>query len=170
MEHCKENGLVRSLGVMNCPVVMFLEILTFCNEKPVMNCLESHPYFTQDECMQFYSKLGCQIAAFAPIAPSENCKVHPQYQDLDLCKESIIKELAQKYHKTEAQIILNWHMRMNHIVFPGMRSTDHFQQNLGVFEFELSQEECDKISSLNRNARFYDRIQDENYSQIPYWM
>ena len=74
MEHCRENNLVRSIGVMNCPVVMFLEILTFCNVKPALNCLEVHPYFTQLEALKFYKKLGIPVAAYAPIAPSEKSK------------------------------------------------------------------------------------------------
>jgi diketogulonate reductase-like aldo/keto reductase len=69
MEHLREHGLIKSIGVMNCPVVMFLEILTFCHKKPAINVLECHPYFTQVYAIEFYKKLGTPIAAFAPIAP-----------------------------------------------------------------------------------------------------
>ena len=74
MEHCREKNLCRSIGVMNCPVVMFLEILTFCNRKPALNCLEMHPYFTNLEAQRFYKKLGVPLAAYAPLCPSENLK------------------------------------------------------------------------------------------------
>jgi diketogulonate reductase-like aldo/keto reductase len=76
----------------------------------------------------------------------------------------LIKELAKKYNKTEAQIILNWHMRMDHILFPGMRQKEHFEQNADIFEFELNEEEVHKINELNKDVRFYDRIQDQNYA------
>ena len=72
MEHCREQGLIKSIGVMNCPVVMMLDILTFCNIKPALNCLEVHPYFNQEEAIAFYKKLGIPIAAYAPISPSMN--------------------------------------------------------------------------------------------------
>ena len=126
MEHCRENKLTRSIGVMNCPVVMFLEILTFCHHKPALNCLEMHPYFTQDEATEFYKKLKVPIAAFAPISPSINVKFLPQHQtelvkSLDLLSEKVVLDLAKKYKKTPAQIVLNWHMRQEHIVCPGMR-------------------------------------------------
>ena len=172
LEHCVEEGLIRSIGLMNCSVIMFLEILTFCNINPTLNCLEMHPYFTQTEAMEFYKKFKVLLAAYAPICPTENLKVGvpEQFKNLDLFKESIIIDLAKKYNKTPAQIILNWHMTQEHIVFPGMRSVEEIEQNAGVFDFELSSEEIEKISSLNRCARFYDRIQDDNFSFIPYWM
>jgi diketogulonate reductase-like aldo/keto reductase len=156
---------------MNCPIVMFLEMLTFCHKKPAINYLECHPYFTQCDAQEFYSKLGVPIAAFAPICPSENAKFVPENcKGLDLFKESVIQELAKKYKKTEAQIILNWHMRQNHIVCPGMNSKEHFEQNADVFEFELNKDDVQKINKLDKCARFYSHIQDDNYSQIPYWM
>lgn len=131
MEHCREKGLIRSIGVMNCPVVMFLEILSFCHKKPALNCLECHPYFTQEAAINFYRKLGVPIAAYAPLMPTENAKFLSEnaekIKNLDLFKESIIKDLAKKYQKSEAQIILNWHMKQDHIVFPGMRLKEHFE-------------------------------------------
>jgi len=71
-EHCREQGLTRSLGVMNCPIQVFLEILTFCHKPPALNCLEVHPYFQQPEALAFYKRLKVPIAAFAPLAPQEN--------------------------------------------------------------------------------------------------
>jgi diketogulonate reductase-like aldo/keto reductase len=92
MEHCREKGLCRSIGVMNCPVAMFLEILSFCHKKPAINCLEQHPYFTQEEALEFYHKLGTPIAAYSPISPQENAKfgVPEKLKNLDLFKESVI--------------------------------------------------------------------------------
>jgi diketogulonate reductase-like aldo/keto reductase len=174
MEHCKDEGLIRSIGVMNCSVVMFLEILTFCTTRPALNCLEMHPYFTQDEAMSFYKKLKIPVAAFSPLASHENLKTFDllpaSIKNLDLMSESLIKDLAKKYSKSPAQIILNWHMHHEQIIFPGMREETHFLENGDIFNFELSQDELKKISGLNRNARLFDRIQDENYSYIPYWL
>lgn len=50
-----------------------------------------------------------------------------------------------------------------------MRNKEHFEENCGVFDFEMSQDDFKKISTLNKNARFYDRIQDSNYNYIPIW-
>ena len=72
MENCRENGLCRSLGVMNCPVVMLLEILTFCEVKPAINFIELHPYFTQEDVVDFHKKLGIPVAAYAPLCPQKN--------------------------------------------------------------------------------------------------
>lgn len=172
MEHCREGGLCKSIGVMNCPVVMFLEILTFCHKKPAINCLESHPYFTQDEAINFYKKLGVPVAAYAPLAPSENCKfmLHEEkLKGLDLLKESLILELAKKYNKSAAQIVFNWHLRKHHIMFLGMQNKEQLESDADIFDFELSKEDIEKINGLNRDARFYECIQDVNFNFIPYW-
>lgn len=174
MEHLKDQKLIRSIGVMNCPVVMFLEILTFCTTRPALNCLEMHPYFTQDEAMSFYKKMKTPVAAYSPLASHENLKTFEMlpesFKKLDLINESLITDLCKKYNKSPAQIILNWHMHHEQIVFPGMREDKHFMENGEIFNFELTKDELKRITQLNRNARFYDRIQDDNYSYIPYWL
>jgi len=58
MERCYEKGWCRSLGLINCPVVMLLEILTFCEVKPALNVLEINPYFSQNDVIEFHNKLG----------------------------------------------------------------------------------------------------------------
>lgn len=69
MERLVDAKLIKSIGVMNCPVVMFLDLLTFCHKRPALNCLEIHPYFTQREAVDFYRKLQIPLAAYAPLAP-----------------------------------------------------------------------------------------------------
>jgi diketogulonate reductase-like aldo/keto reductase len=84
-----------------------------------------HPYFTQDEAMNFYKKLKIPVAAFSPLASYENLKTFDllpaSIKNLDLMSESLIKDLAKKHGKSPAQIILNWHMHHEQIIFPGMR-------------------------------------------------
>lgn len=70
MEKCKYKNLCHAIGVMNCPVLMLLEIMTYAHVKPAINCLEVHPYFTQQENIDFHKKLGIPVAAFAPMCPS----------------------------------------------------------------------------------------------------
>lgn len=93
-----------------------------------------------------------------------------KFKNVDLFKEASVSALAKKYGKSEAQVILNWHMRKQHIIFPGMRGKDQFEQNAEIFEFELTPEEVKQIDLLNRDLRFYETIQDANYNYIPYWM
>jgi len=56
---------------MNCPVVMLLEMLSFSKVKPAINFIECHPYFTQEDVIEFHRKLGIPIAAFAPMCPTQ---------------------------------------------------------------------------------------------------
>jgi diketogulonate reductase-like aldo/keto reductase len=94
MEKCKYNSLTRAIGVMNCPVLMLLEILTFAHVRPAINCLEIHPFNTQEETIAFHKKLNIPVAAFAPMCPSQ-CPNCPQ-KDLNLLQDSTIRDIAKK--------------------------------------------------------------------------
>jgi len=77
MEHCKEKGWIRSLGLINCPVVMLLEILTSCNVKPAINLLEINPYFSQRDVVEFHEKLGISCGTYQ-IVPDFKQKGAPE--------------------------------------------------------------------------------------------
>ena len=67
LEHLHNQGLVRSLGLINCPIVMLLEILSFCNVKPVVNSLEIHPYFQQQQVIDFHKRIGIALISHSPL-------------------------------------------------------------------------------------------------------
>ncbi len=69
LENCRAQGLCRSIGVINCPVIMLMELLTFCIDKPEINALEVTPYFNQDDIIAFNRKLGVEIGAYCPLKP-----------------------------------------------------------------------------------------------------
>ena len=87
-----------------------------------------------------------------------------------MLQDSTIKDLAKKSNKSEAQVILNWHIKNEHIVFPKCTHKEHLEQNREIFNFKLEEGDYTKINGLNKDARFYDRIPDENYKNIPYWL
>jgi diketogulonate reductase-like aldo/keto reductase len=82
-------------------------------------------------------------------------------------QEPLIHDLAKKYNRTPGQIVLNWHIHLGHTVFPKMTQEKHLEENMKIFEFELNEEDYNKISKLNRNIHFYDRVPVENYNFIP---
>ena len=100
MERCIDKGMCRSLGLSNCPVIMLLDILSYCEVKPAINILEIHPYFNQREVIDFHRKLGIDVASYTPLPSSEIFPNMPQkYKDLNLMKESGIAEFSKKYNK-----------------------------------------------------------------------
>ena len=88
--------------------------------------------------------------------------------DSNLMKEAVFVELANKYNKTPAQIILRWHTQMGFIVIPGTKNVDHVRENFDIFDFKLTDEEMEKIASINKNERYYTRT-DESLKQFATW-
>ena len=76
---------------------------------------------------------------------------------------------AQKYNKSNAQIILRWHIQMGYIVIPGARSENHIKENINIFDFKLTNEEMAEISKLNKNEPFYVRT-DEALKRFASWV
>ena len=88
--------------------------------------------------------------------------------DKTLMEQQIFVDLAKKYNKSPAQIILKWHTQMQNIVIPGARSEEHIKQNIDLFDFELTQEEMQEIAKLDKNTRYYYGT-EANLKQYAMW-
>ena len=75
--------------------------------------------------------------------------------DKTLMEESVFTELADKYGKTNAQIILRWHTQVGNIVIPGSKNEAHIKDNIGIFDITLTDEEMEKITAVDKNVRYY---------------
>ena len=88
--------------------------------------------------------------------------------DKSLINEPIFAELGKKHGKTPAQIILRWHTQMGFAVIPGSKNVEHIKDNLNILDFELSEEEMNKIALLDRGERYYHRT-DSQLVQFAGW-
>lgn len=75
--------------------------------------------------------------------------------DKSLIEEPIFMKLAEKYGKSNAQIILRWHTQMGFCVIPGSKNVDHIRDNADIFDFTLTDEEMAEIATLNKGVRYY---------------
>jgi diketogulonate reductase-like aldo/keto reductase len=82
------------------------------------------------------------------------------HADLKLLNEKILKDLADKYNKTTAQIIIRWHMQKGFIVIPGSKNLEHIKENLDIYDIELSNKDMELISTIDINKRYYIRIKE----------
>lgn len=85
------------------------------------------------------------------------CKIEPQV----IQNEDVFKKLSEKYHKTKAQIILKWHIKMGFIVIPGSKNVEHIKDNFDIFDFELTTDDMNLIDSINKNKRYYIRTLEQ---------
>lgn len=69
--------------------------------------------------------------------------------------EPFFKELAEKYQKSIVQVILRWHIQMRNIVFPKSLNEDHIRSNADIFDFELSEDDMQRIAAIDKNKSFF---------------
>ena len=145
MEKAYKEGKVKAIGLSNFNQGQIEEILGLCQVKPAVLQTEVHPYFQEQELKSFLSKEGMVIQAWYPLG----------HGDKALLEEPLFTELGKKYGKTNAQIILRWHIQDGNIVIPGSKNPAHIKDNFDLFNFSLTEEEMAKIAALDKNTRYY---------------
>ena len=145
MEKAYKEGKVRAIGLSNFNQGQIEAILSLCEVKPAVLQTEVHPYFQERELKKFLERAGMVIQAWYPLG----------HGDKALLEEPLFAELAKKYGKTNAQVILRWHIQAGNIVIPGSKNPAHIKDNFDLFDFSLTEEEMAKIAALNKNTRYY---------------
>lgn len=89
--------------------------------------------------IEFYKKLGVHVAAYSPICPTEVPNCPPEFKDLNLLKDSTIQEISKRYNKSAGQVVLNWHINREHLIFPKMKTKEQLAENREIFNFKLDE-------------------------------
>ena len=145
MEKAYKEGKVRAIGLSNFDKEQISEILSVCEIRPAVLQTELHPYFQEIELKKFLKENGIVPQSWYPLG----------HGDKALLEEPIFLQLADKYGKTAAQIILRWHIQDGNIVIPGSKNPEHIKANFELFDFSLTDDEMTKIAALNKNVRYY---------------
>ena len=145
IEKAVREGKVRAIGLSNFPEDLLEEAIAWAEIKPHVVQVEAHPYFPQTELKKILAKYGMGIMAWSPLG----------HGDKNLINEPVFTELASKYGKTNAQIILRWHVQSGNVVFPGSGNPDHIRDNFDIFDFRLTEEDMKKIATVDKNTRYY---------------
>lgn len=145
MEKAYKEGKVKAIGLSNFSEKMIREILEICEVKPAILQTEVHPYSQEKQLKKFLQQEGMVIQAWYPLG----------HGDKALIQEPVFTELAEKYHKSNAKIILRWHIQSGNIVIPGSKNPDHIKDNFDLFDFTLTDEEMDRIAAMDQQKRYY---------------
>lgn len=151
LEKAYKEGKAKSIGISNFEGRFIEELQTKREIAPQFIQVEAHPYFAQDELRKTLDRYGIRLMSWYPMG----------HGDSRLINEPIFTKLAEKYHKTNAQIILRWHVQMGFAVIPGSKNVDHIRDNLNIMDFALTEEEMAEIAELNRGERYYHRTDDQ---------
>lgn len=156
MELAVADGKVKAIGLSNFESNRLEEILQIATIHPTVLQVECHPYYQQNELKKRIEPFGIALESWYPLGHANE----------DLLNEPIFQQLAKKYAKTNAQIILRWHIQSGNIVFPRSTKQNHIQENIDIFDFALSNDEMAEINQLDQNKRFFTLTLAEQEAQL----
>ena len=159
MEKAVAESKVKSIGLSNFESERLEEVLAAATIHPSVLQVECHPYYQQNDLKKRIAPYNTVIESWYPLG----------HGDAALIEEPVFTKLAEKYGKTNAQIILRWHIQEGTIVFPKSSNPVHIKENIDIFDFELTEEEMNEIRQLDKGFRYYTRTlaeQEEALSQF----
>lgn len=155
LEELYHEGKIKAIGVCNFTIEKLEELKANSTVMPVINQVELHPIFQQKE-LQVYNRENNIVTQ--PWSPLGNGNV-------DLLNNEMLKAIAEKHHKTVAQVILRWHLQEGFVVIPKSVTPSRIEENFNVFDFELSEDEMNKVRSLDTNKRIFFDPKDPEWEQ-----
>ncbi|MDE6963861.1 MAG: aldo/keto reductase, partial [Lachnospiraceae bacterium] len=131
LEAAYREGKIKSIGISNFHGKKLECLLSQCKIKPHVIQMEAHPYFMDTKTIDMLKDCGCRVMAWYPLG----------HGDKTLINEPVFTSLAQKYSKSNAQIILRWHVQTGNQIIPGSTNPEHIKANADIFDFELTDDE-----------------------------
>ncbi len=141
-EKAAAEGKARAIGVSNFTVATLERLAAETGTVPAVNQIELHPGFTQAELRRYHADHGIATEAWSPIGQGQG-----------LLEDPTLAELAQRYGKTPAQVVLRWHVQLGNIVFPKSMRPERMRENIDVFDFELTPEDVEAVTALEAGGR-----------------
>lgn len=153
MEELYLEGKIKAIGVCNFNQQHLEELLSYAKVKPMVNQIETHPYFPQNEFRKFMGDHGIRHQAWGPLSQGKS----------NLLTNSTILRLSEIYGKTPAQIILRWHIQRGTIIIPKSTNSGRISENISLFDFELNVDAMNSIDGINTETRYGRPPNDEAF-------
>ena len=154
-----KEGKIRAIGISNFEKHIN-EVLEEYDVKPQVIQVECHPFFPQDELRKVTEKEDIRIMSWYPLGGKGMTG--------ELLNNPIIVNVANKHHKSSAQVVLKWHVQMGFIVIPGSKNVNHIRDNISIFDFELDGEDMNNMAKLNVGKRRFE-ADDDRIEQFALW-
>lgn len=145
LEKIYKDGRAKAIGVSNFKQNHIDRLLQESEIVPAVLQIEIHPTFNQPELRQYASEHNIQVESWYPLGGQKSVG--------ELLKLPLIVNMAQKYHKTPAQIVLRWHIELGLVTIPKSSHPARVKENIDIFDFQLTQDEVQAISALDTGVR-----------------
>ncbi len=156
MEGLVEAGLVRQIGICNFGTSLLRDLLSYAKIRPSVLQVESHPFLVQSKLLRFCQQERIAFTAFSPLGPASYYSLGMALPSDSLLDNRIIQCIALQYGKSAAQVLLRWGVQRGTSVIPKTSNPERMAENLNIFDFELTAEDMEMISSLDQSRRFND--------------
>lgn len=143
MEKLQKEGYIRAIGVSNFHPKHFAKLEETASVRPVVNQIESHPRFNNQDLIDCCVKKDIRAEAWCPFGGT----------GAKMLQNTTLLELAEKYQRTSAQIILRWDIQRGVIVIPRSAHRERMLENIQIFDFTLSEEDMKEINDLDTGRR-----------------
>ncbi|RUA35082.1 MAG: aldo/keto reductase [Bacteroidetes bacterium] len=156
MEKLVDAGLTKHIGVANFNINNLEKLREIASIKPEMNQVELHPNLVQEELVKFCKKHDILMTAYSPLGSKDRASQMKKEDEPDLFELPIIKNLAAKYDKTPAQLLIAFGLNRGISVIPKSTNAGRIKQNLEADAIELTKDEVEAIKQEDRKYRFVD--------------
>ncbi len=154
MENLVDLKLARAIGVSNFSAEEVKEVVNAAKKhKPVMNQVESHPYWPQLELGKAMADLGVVITAYSPLAANSPDPMDPVQERPKILEDEAVIAIAKKHSVTPAQVVLRYHIDLGRVVIPKTENPKRADENFGILDFKLDDEDVKTLSNLKTRVR-----------------
>nr|WP_272108691.1 aldo/keto reductase [Staphylococcus sp. NRL 22/194] len=141
MEDLYKDSKVKNIGVSNFQPEHLEALLAQVSIKPVINQVEFHPYFTQNELRKYLNAQKIYMESWSPLMNAQ------------ILDDETLVEIGKEIGKSPAQIIIRWNIQHGVVVIPKSITPSRIEENIEVFDFELSEDQMTRIDHLNKDKR-----------------
>ena len=139
MEEAYKEGKLRAIGVCNFYPARLADLCETVDVIPAVNQVELHPFFQQEDALALMKEYGVRPEAWGPFAEGNHgIFTHP-----------VLSSIGEKYGKSAAQVALRWNVQRGVVVIPKSVHKDRIEQNMNIWDFELSEEDMNEIAKLD---------------------
>lgn len=156
MEELYEAGKIRAIGLSNFGSDRLIDLVMNNKVIPAVNQVECHPFFQQKAAFEFMKEYQIQPEAWAPFAEGQK----------NLFTNEMLSGIGEKYGKSAAQVVLRWNYQRGVVTIPKSVHKERMEQNISIFDFTLTNEEMEQISTLDEGKTLFGSNEDPQYAKM----
>jgi 2,5-diketo-D-gluconate reductase A len=156
MEELYEAGKIRAIGLSNFGSDRLVDLVMNNKVVPAVNQMECHPFFQQKAAFALMEEYQIQPEAWAPFAEGQK----------NLFTNEMLSSIGKKYGKSAAQVVLRWNYQRGVVTIPKSIHKERMEQNISIFDFSLTEEEMEKISTLDEGVTLFGANEDPKYAKM----